>query len=349
MRVLLTGHRGYIGSVLAPMLKEAGHDVWGCDSGLFEGGDFGSTPETLPSVGFDVRDVERDELAGFDAVIHLAGISNDPLGDLDPGCTDAINHLASTRLAKVAKAAGVGRFLFASSCSLYGAAGELGMIDEGAPFNPVTPYGRSKVDVEADVLPLADDDFSPSFLRCATAYGVSPRLRADLVVNNLVGYAVTEGRVLLKSDGSPWRPLVHVEDIARAYLAVLQAPREQVHAQAFNVGVSTENYRMHEVATIVQEVVEGSVLEQAEDAGSDPRCYRVDCSKLEASLPEYRPRWTVRRGVEQLYEAYVEQGLTAETFLGPRYLRLREIQRLQQAGQLDALMRWTDAELARSA
>lgn len=340
MRVLVTGHEGYIGTVLVPMLLEAGHDVTGLDSGLFRRGTLGEPPVEVPALDIDVREVEQHHLQGFDAVLHLAGISNDPLGDLNPQVTFDINHLASSRLAKIAKEAGVPRFVFASSCSLYGAAGQLGLVTESAPFNPVTPYGKSKVLVERDVSAMADDSFTPTFLRCATAYGVSPRLRADLVVNNLVGYALTQGEVLIKSDGTPWRPLVHIADISRAYLAVLHAPRELVHNEAFNVGRTQENYQVRQVAAMVKEVVPNSTVTYAEGGEPDLRCYQVDCTKLETTLPDYKPEWTVRKGVQELYDAYVSHKLDYDSFIGAKFLRIKEIHRLQESEQLGADLRW---------
>ncbi|HYW81372.1 MAG TPA: NAD-dependent epimerase/dehydratase family protein [Thermoguttaceae bacterium] len=344
MKVLVTGHQGYIGTVLVPMLRRGGHEVAGLDSRLFTRGNLGPAPEEIPSLTMDVRDVEVAHLRGFDAVIHLAGISNDPLGDLNADCTYDVNHLASVRLARLAKEAGVGRFLFASSCSLYGAAGDLEMVDEQAAFNPVTPYGSSKILVESDVQAMADDSFCPTYLRCATVYGYSPRLRADLVVNNLVGYALLQSEVFLKSDGSPWRPLVHVEDVARAYRAILEAPRRKVHNQAFNVGRTTENYQVRDVARLVQQHVPRSVLRLAEGAGPDTRCYKVDCRKLETTLPTYQPQWTVEAGIMQLRQAYEEHGLTMEDFLGPAYLRIKQIEAYQREGRLDRSLRWVPEE-----
>ena len=322
----------------------------GLDCGLFSAVAFGRQPAEIPSFDIDVRDVTVRQLQDFDAVVHLAGISNDPVGDLNPDCTYEINYAASVRLANLAKDAGVRRFLFASSCSLYGAAAGSEPLNEQASFDPVTAYGESKVMVEKEVAQLADHQFCPTYLRCATAYGVSPRLRADVVVNNLVGHAFVDGEVRMTSDGSPWRPLAHIEDISRAYLAILNAPVQLVHNQAFNVGRSGENYQIKQIARMVQDTVPGSTIRMSDQAGPDLRCYQVDCSKLERTLPEYRPQWTVRRGTQELYEAYKRYETSAADFHGPAYVRIRQIKALQAAGRLAEDLRWiTDtAELALS-
>ena len=339
MKVLVTGHHGYIGSVLVPVLVGAGCDVVGLDTFLFEGCDFGNNAPPVPCIRKDLRDVTASDLIGFDALIHLAALSNDPLGNLNPTCTYDINHHAAVRLARLCKEAGSPRFLFSSSCSLYGMAGD-DFLTEEAPFNPVTPYGKTKVLVEGAVSELADDGFSPTYLRSATAFGVSPRLRADVMVNNLVGYAYLTGEVLIRSDGTPWRPLVHIEDIAAAFLAVLRSPREVVHNQAFNVGRTDQNFRVREVADMVRDIVPGSTVTYAEDGGPDPRCYRVNCDKLPRMVPEYRPRWTVRMGIEELYRAFRDIGLRRADFLGSKYLRIERVRELLSTDQLAQDLRW---------
>jgi nucleoside-diphosphate-sugar epimerase len=339
VRVLVTGHRGYIGAVLAPMLVAEGYEVVGLDSDLFAECTFGPAMPDIPTIAKDIRDVQAADLDGIDAIIHLAALSNDPLGNLHPQLTYQINHQASVRLAVLAKAVGVTRFLFSSSCSTYGAAGE-DLVDEEASFNPVTPYGESKVLVERDVAKLADADFSPTFLRNATAYGVSPRLRFDLVLNNLVAWALTTGRVYIKSDGTPWRPIVHIEDISRAFVAALRAPREVIYNQAFNVGRTNENYQVRDLAAIVGEVVPGCTIEYAPDGEPDRRCYRADFSKIARMLPAFQPQWDARRGAQELYMAYRAVGITLQEFEGPRYKRIDHIQQLLRSGAIDATMRW---------
>ncbi|HYN19457.1 MAG TPA: SDR family oxidoreductase [Thermoanaerobaculia bacterium] len=341
MRTLVTGHNGYIGSVMVPMLQAAEHEVTGLDTGFFEPCILGGqTVPEIPCIRKDLRDVELADLEGFEAVAHLAGLSNDPLGNLDSSLTFDINDAASIRFARLAKQAGIRRFLFSSSCSTYGAAGD-DFLDESAEFSPVTPYATSKVRLEQQLSELADADFSPVYLRNATAYGVSLRLRVDLVLNNLVGWALTTGRIHLMSDGTPWRPLVHIEDISRAFLAVLEAPREAIHDQAFNVGRTSENYRIRELAEIVAETIPGCRITYAEGAGPDKRCYRVDCSKIERLLPAFQPQWDARKGAQELAEAYRKVGLTEAEFLGPRFTRLSRIQELQEEGRIDGKLRWT--------
>jgi nucleoside-diphosphate-sugar epimerase len=343
MRVLLTGHNGYIGSVMGPLFKLLGHDVVGLDTFYFEDCVFGEEAEWIPSLRRDIRDITVKDLEGFDAVAHLAALCNDPLGDLNSEWTYDINYTASVRLAELAREAGVRRFLYASSCSMYGAAGE-DVLSEEAPLRPITPYATSKVRTEEAVAKLADSTFSPVFMRNATAYGVSPRLRADVVLNNLVCWAHTTGRVRIMSDGTPWRPIVHVQDISRAFAAALTAPREAIHNQAFNVGSNGENYQVLELAEIVRATVPGCKVEFAPGAGPDPRSYRVDFAKLGRALPEFRPQWNASFGAKDLYSALQQLALSYEDFQGRKYIRLTQFKHLLDNGRLDPTLRWTSQE-----
>ncbi|WP_435736856.1 SDR family oxidoreductase [Cellulosimicrobium sp. PMB13] len=341
VRVLVDGDRGYVGAVLVPFFRAAGHEVVGLDVGWYDGCDFGAPVSGYEQRTGDIRDVTPQDLEGFDAVVHLAAISNDPLGHLNPDATYAVNAHGAVHMARTARAAGVGRFLFSSSCSLYGAGGDAPVAEDGA-FHPVTPYGESKVMAEEGISALADDTFSPSYLRNATAYGSSPRLRADIVVNNLTGTAFTRGEVRLQSDGSPWRPLVHVEDIARAFLAVLEAPADVVHDQAFNVGRDEDVVQVRTIAEQVSEIT-GAPVSFAAGAGPDKRDYRVDFTKVRETLPAFEPRWTVPDGIREIWAHAGERGLTVEDFEGPRFVRLRRIEELAATGRLDvSTLRLTD-------
>lgn len=349
MHVLVTGHNGYIGTVMVSMLLEAGHTVAGLDSNLFADCALSNDGiADVPEIVKDVRDVTVDELRGYEAVIHLANLSNDPLGNLDPDLTYEINHAGSVELARKAREAGVARFVFSSSCSLYGAAGQ-DAVDETAAFNPVTPYGRAKVLAEQDIRSLATADFSPTYLRNATAYGFSQRLRFDLVLNNLTAWAIATGQIMLKSDGSPWRPIVHIRDISSAFIAAIEADRNVVHNEAFNVGRSEENYQIRDIANLVAEVVPDCTVAFADGASPDKRSYRVDFSKISAALPNFEPQWTARKGVQEVYDALRFAGLTPELFEGPRYRRIDHIKRLLANGTLGPDLRFASSGVEHSA
>lgn len=340
MRVLITGHKGFIGTALVPMVQAAGHVVVGLDSDLYRNSTYGPPPAPIPEIIKDIRDIEKKDLQGIDAIIHLAALSNDVLGELNPELTYQINQVAPVRLAEMARELGISRFIFASSCSLYGAAGD-DLLDENAQFSPITTYAKSKVGVEREVGDLADDRFSPTFMRNATAYGVSPRIRFDVVINNLTAWAYTTGHVHLKSDGTPWRPVVHIDDISRAAIAVLNAPREVIHNQAFNVGISSQNYRISELADFVKTTVPNCEIRYAADAGPDARCYRVDFTKYEQTFPDAPLQWDAARGVQDIYESYRTIGLKRDEYEGPKYKRIAQIKYLLDTHQLDTTLRWT--------
>lgn len=343
MKVLVTGHHGYIGSAVVPILAAAGHEVTGLDVFYYRGCDLGIDQASIPSLALDVRDVAADHLRGYDAVVHLAALSNDPLGDLSPVLTADINYHGTLAVARAAKAAGVRRFVFSSSCSMYGSSGTQDTVDEQAPLTPLTAYAESKVRCEATLAELADESFSPVFMRNATAYGVSARLRLDLVLNNLTAWAFTTGRIRILSDGTPWRPLVHVEDIGHAVVAVLHAPAERTHNQAFNVGSDSENHQVRQLADIVRERLPECSIEYAGDGDTDPRSYRVDFSKFARAFPDFRSRWNARDGVDQLVATYESVGLTFDDFMGSRYTRLKRLRELLAVGALDEALRWSGA------
>ncbi|MDO8835360.1 MAG: SDR family oxidoreductase [Vicinamibacterales bacterium] len=340
MRVLVTGHDGYLGAVLVPILLDAGFDVTGVDTYFFEDCRFGEDDAQVPAIRKDIRDLALKDLRGVEAVIHLAALSNDPLGDINADWTYDINHRATVHLATLSRDAGVRRFLYFSSCSMYGAGAGDDLLTEGAPLAPITPYAVSKVRSEEDLQKLADRDFSPVYLRNATAYGASPRLRADIVLNNLVGWAHTTGRIRIMSDGTPWRPLVHAADIAGACVAFLRAPIDAVHNQAFNIGSNAENYQVRDLAEIVRQTVPNCVVEYAGNGGPDPRNYRVDFGKLTRALPGFQMQWNARTGARQLFEAYQRVGLVEEHFQGPRYVRMKQLKHLIEVGRLDSTLRW---------
>ncbi len=345
MRILLTGHNGYLGTVMTSFIQKYGHEVVGLDTDYFEDCILGPEPQAVPSLRKDIRDIVIEDLYGFDAVIHLANLCNDPLGNLDPQLTRRINHFASVRLAKSAKKAGIGRFLFASSCSMYGSGSRDDVLTEEAILSPLTPYAEAKVQTELELAMLASDNFSPVYLRNATAYGFSPRLRADLVLNNLVCWAYTTGKVKIMSDGTPWRPVVHAKDIALAFLCALEAPAETIHNEAFNVGRNGENYQVRDLAEIVRQIVPNCQVELAGQNNPDPRDYRVDFTKIETKLPGFKPCWTAQLGAQQLYEVFQKVGLTLEDFQGCKYIRLKQLNYLLREKKLDKSLRWTGKKL----
>lgn len=339
MKVLVTGHHGYIGSVLAPLLAEAGHDVTGLDTRFYRGCDFGPEVGPIAGVTADVRDVSPADLEGLDAIVHLAALSNDPLGDLDPKLTEDVNCNGTLRLARAAHEAGVRRFVFASSCSMYGASGTDEALDEQAPLRPLTPYAESKVRAEEGLFALAGSEFVPVSMRNATVFGISPRLRLDIVLNNLAAWAHTTGRIRLLSDGTAWRPLVHVRDVAKTTLALLDAPEEQIGGEAYNVGTGAQNYLVRDLAEVLASVT-GCAIEFAAGSSADDRSYRVDFSKLARAFPDLVLDWDAERGAQELVDAYRHVGLTTEDFNGNRYVRLRRLASLLERDELDGSLHW---------
>jgi nucleoside-diphosphate-sugar epimerase len=348
MHVLVTGNNGYIGTVMVPILQANGFEVTGLDSDLFKDCVFGdpSISGAISSISYlrkDIRDVQLSDLRGIDAIAHLCALSNDPLGNLNPKITYEINFKGSVRLAKLAKKAGIERFVLSSSCSVYGAS-TADIVNEESEVRPITPYAISKVRAEKEIAKIADSIFTPVFLRSSTAFGLSPMLRFDLVVNNFVAWAFTKGKVLLKSDGSAWRPFAHIADISNAFAAALRAPRDAVHNQIINVGQNEENYKIREVAEIVQQIVPNSQIEYVEGAEPDKRSYRVEFNKINDVLPEFKPKWNVTLGAKQLYDAYQKVDLLVEEFEGPRYRRITNLENSLRVGRVDSTLRPVDIQ-----
>jgi nucleoside-diphosphate-sugar epimerase len=345
MRVLMTGHAGYLGSVMAARFVEAGHQVTGLDTGYFAECRFTPDLMTIPALSRDIRQVDARDLEGFDAVVHLAALSNDPLGNLNREWTEEINYDASVRLALAARSAGVGRFLFSSSAIMYGQS-EAGQVNEDSPLDPRTTYAQSKVLAERAISALATRYFSPVFLRNGTVYGVSPRMRFDTVLNNLAGAAVATGRVTLHGDGTPWRPVVHIEDVARVFLAALQAAPDRLHNQAVNAASPAANCRMIDLARAVVAAVPGARLEMLGSPDADQRTYKANFDKIARLLPEFTPRWTPARGAVELCEQFRARRLTEAEFTDPRFTRMRWLAGLIESGRLNAKLAWTPDEVA---
>jgi len=343
MKVLVTGHHGYLGSVVAPAIAAAGHDVTGVDTFFYEGCDFVEESRAVTALRADVRDLSAGELEGYDAIVHLAALSNDPLGALNAELTLDINFRATVELARKAKDAGVGRFVFASSCSMYGETAGGEHVTEEAPLRPLTAYAESKVRSEEGLAELADAGFAPVFMRNATVYGVSPRLRFDVVLNNLAGWAYTTKRVRIMSDGTPWRPIVHVRDVADATITMLTAPADVVRAEAFNVGADSENYQVRDLAEIVRVTFAGCDVEYAEGAGPDPRSYRVSFGKLERTFPEFQTTWNAADGARELRTAFEQVNLNEAEFAGHKFTRLAHLKLLADSGRIDETLRWVQA------
>jgi len=340
MKVLVTGTEGYLGCLLAPLLMDRGFDVVGVDTGFYKvGWLYNGTNKTAKTLNKDIRHITAEDLEGVEAVVHMAELSNDPTGQLSPNITYDINHKGSVRLAELSKQAGVRRFVYMSSCSVYGVA-SADVVTEETPVNPQTAYAECKTLVERDVKPMADDNFSPTFMRNATAFGASPRMRFDIVLNNLSGLAWTTKEIKMTSDGTPWRPLVHALDIAKSIICVLEAPRDIVHNQVFNVGDTANNYQVKEIAEIVAETFPGCALSFG-DNGSDNRSYRVSFEKINTQLPGFKCEWNARRGAEQLYKVFSQIDMTKEVFEARGFTRLKQLEYLIRTQQIDKDFFWS--------
>lgn len=336
----MTGHNGYIGSVMAPHLVGAGYEVTGLDTGYFSECTLVPDTVTIPEIKKDLRDLTVKDVEGFDAVIHLGALSNDPIGNLNDKWTEDINFRASVKLAELARDAGVSRYLFSSSCIMYGASSTQ-IVTEDSPLDPKTEYARSKVKAEQTISALARDGFSPVFIRNGTIYGISPRMRFDTVLNDLTGQATTTGKVIIYSDGKPWRPVMHVQDVARYFQAFLEAPVEKIHNQAFNSGANELNHQIIELAEIAVKTVPGATLEIKAKPGADQRTYKANFGKFARTFPDFRFKWNAARGAAELYEAFKRVGLTHEDFVSTKFTRLKWLNHLMQSGRLNEALRWT--------
>lgn len=340
-KIIVTGHNGYIGAVLTRLLVKKGYDVVGIDTSYYDSACELFIPEfkEVKQIKKDVRRIEKKDIDNAWAVCHLAALSNDPVGELNKDLTYDINYRASLRLAELSKKVGVKKFIFSSSCSMYGKSDDDALSEEAA-FSPLTAYAESKVLSEKNIMPLSSKEFSVTFLRNSTAYGISPKLRVDLVVNNLVGWALTTGCIKIMSDGTPWRPLMHVEDIARAFEAVLAAPKDQVSGESFNVGADSENYQVKDIALLIKEVMPECKIAFSGEHGADSRSYRVDFGKINRKMPHFKPEWNLKKGIEQICEYYKKYGMDSDKFNGRYFIRLKQIRYLLDNSRLDARLYW---------
>jgi nucleoside-diphosphate-sugar epimerase len=340
-KIIITGHSGYIGSLLVKLLKQSNYEILGIDTNYYgKDCEFFNPELEINELNKDIRLINEKDIEGAYAVCHLAAISNDPMGDINPELTLGINYRASLKLAETAKRAGVKKFIYSSSCSMYGISYDINALDENAEFNPVTAYAKSKVESEKDIIPLADENFSVTFLRNTTAYGISPKLRLDLVVNNMVGWAVTTGKIRIMSDGTPWRPLIHAEDIARAFIAVIQSPKESVNKKSYNVGINSENYQIRDIAEIIKEIIPDTEIIITGEHGSDSRSYRVNFDKIHNELKNFQPKWVLKKGIEEIYESYLKYKMNDEKFNGRYFTRIKQIKYLIENKLVDDKLFW---------